>query len=356
MTWFLTPELRRAFCMQMSTARAFFFLAATCWLLAPRSALSQYIALRSAPGVVVGVVSDTTGAPLEGADVVLAGKHRASTGPDGRFRFDSVVAGRLAIAARRLGFRPLTRVITVPDSGAIVLVSLVPLPNRLPPVVTSASRGGLSGVVADTAFKLLHGVEIYAVGSGKRASTDSAGEFYVDLKPGQYMVAVSRDGFATRTLSITVPRDSGRRVQIQLRGADRAMARRDANALKSLQARLIRRSAVWSKVFTAEDIEASGTKSIRQLAAFAAVARVDDSCPALLPAYADMERLEGSLAGSVPLWAIDPKDVEFMEVYATSGTQRYTQKSLRSGARMPSRPRNTSVTPACPQVIVWLKR
>ena len=73
----------------------------------------------------VGVVRDTTGALVPGAALSLDGGTTRMSGPDGRFRFPCVSAGRHAVTATFTGFGTVTMEVTMPHSGEINL-RLVP--------------------------------------------------------------------------------------------------------------------------------------------------------------------------------------------------------------------------------------
>jgi hypothetical protein len=319
--------------------------------LAPCNVDAQQGPLIAIPGSVVGAVTDANGAPLD-ADVTFgSAKNRVTTGPSGRFRFDEIKAGKYTITARRVGYFPRTASVSIGDAGAVVLLTLVALPNRLPAVITSAERGGLSGYVGDTLLGPIADAQIEIIGENRRATTDTAGEFHISVSTGKYMVKVSRPNFATRMVSVTVPAFSGRRMEVSLVPASHGASNRDEAAARALQARLVRRNAAYSKLFTAEDMEKAGFKSLGQVASSGAVQYVDNSCPVMLPALADNPGVEGLPRGSVPLWSLDAADLEFVEIYS-SKPARNTQKSILSGPRV-ARPAQAS---KCPMIIAWLKK
>jgi hypothetical protein len=342
--------------MQMTTIRTWALAVTGALIAAPTMAVSQQIDLRIGPGVVVGVVTDTAGRPID-AELFLSGRQsRAVAGLDGRFRFVGVSPGRLEIAARRVGYYPRTMRTSVPDSGIFVTIKLVPLPNRLPPVITAAARGGLSGVVGDTSFQRLGNAQIEVVAGGRAVKTDSAGEFYVPLKPGKHMVRVSRLGYATRLVSVTVPRDSGRRMQVWLSPSDEGFANKEAFAIQSMERRVIRRNPVYSTLLSREDMEKLGPKPLHAVASNAAVQRVNEDCPVSLPAYTDPfsdmpSSSDPGAASSIPLWALDAEDVEFMEIYANTKPARVAQRSMRAGPVV-----QKSAPAGCPTIIVWLRK
>src|SRR6058998_982119 len=104
-------------------------------------------AVLTAPGfaqrdraAITGTVTDTLGAPLEGADVELLGtKFRILTTASGGFRFDSLRSGRYWIQVRRIGYVPLRTTLTLraPQSRSFEF-QLQAAPVTLPDVVVEA--------------------------------------------------------------------------------------------------------------------------------------------------------------------------------------------------------------------------
>ena len=72
-----------------------------------------------------GVVRDTTGALVPGAELSLDGGTARTSGPDGRFRLPCVAAGRHTVIATFAGFGPATADVTVPHASDLNL-RLVP--------------------------------------------------------------------------------------------------------------------------------------------------------------------------------------------------------------------------------------
>lgn len=87
-------------------------------------------------GIVIGVVQDSLGAALSGAQVSVEGSTaRAVTDASGAFRLTRVQAGTAQIHIRRLGYRPESRELRVQAGTETRLdVQLASLPMRLPTV------------------------------------------------------------------------------------------------------------------------------------------------------------------------------------------------------------------------------
>ena len=97
-------------------------------------------------GTVAGVVKDSRGTPIEGAEVMVVGADRKTvTGEGGAFRLDSVPEGRYWVGVRRLGFEPLAFSMTLQKNKLREYsVELDPLPQGLDTVKVVA-RSGFSG-------------------------------------------------------------------------------------------------------------------------------------------------------------------------------------------------------------------
>ena len=112
-------------------------------LLAGGLAAVRPVAAQTTPGqtgYVAGVVRDTAGVVVVGAQVSLAGHlGRGTTGTDGSFRL-SGPGGDRRLVVRRLGFRPESLAVAIPPGGtAEVTVRLVPTPQTLAPVVVATT-------------------------------------------------------------------------------------------------------------------------------------------------------------------------------------------------------------------------
>lgn len=89
-------------------------------------------------GTIDGIVSDTGLAPLQGAFVTVFGSNvRVGTGPNGRFRITKIPAGEYLLMVKRIGYRPTSAVIVVPETDTLRLsYTLEPAPaEALQPVV-----------------------------------------------------------------------------------------------------------------------------------------------------------------------------------------------------------------------------
>jgi hypothetical protein len=280
----------------------------------PAGAQGREVTPPPLPGarIIVGVVVDTLGRPVNGATVYIDNRKRqVVAGEDGTFRFGAVDGVTTDAAVRGIGYYPQTKTIQISGDGASVVFTLVPRVTQLRTVVMRAARTGISGVISDLDLLPIAGAEITAMGSTwKIVKTDSLGRFYADVKAGSYMVRVAMKDFLTQQVSVTIPPDSGREIALRLERGRNPRAARDAFAADAMRFRLSWRSTVWSKVYTREDIAKMHISDPVTIAKVGAIGPVDDDCNVIV----------NGGPNSVPLWSIDPSEIELFEVYSRSVT------------------------------------
>ena len=100
---------------------------------------------------VSGIVADAVGTPIAGASVSLSGHPvTAATDEDGRFHLTAPSAGGFTLSAKRLGFAPASRPVTLNAGQPVrdVTILMEPVASLLSPVLVSASRGAYRGRLA----------------------------------------------------------------------------------------------------------------------------------------------------------------------------------------------------------------
>jgi protocatechuate 3,4-dioxygenase beta subunit len=90
--------------------------------------------------VMRGAVQDTSGKPLEGAQIEILGLDRTVTTPaGGAYRIDEIKPGKYWVAVRRIGFAPLHTALNFnPGDDRRIVFQLEPLPQYLPDVEVRA--------------------------------------------------------------------------------------------------------------------------------------------------------------------------------------------------------------------------
>jgi hypothetical protein len=300
------------------------------------------------PRTVVGIAFDTADVPIDSVEIRIASlQRRTFSDANGAFRFDGVRPGRYDVGARRLGFAPQVRRVTVSnDRGGSATFALLRVGYVLPPVVTSSLRGGLSGVVGDTAFKVIRGADVYVVGGGRRTRTDSTGAFFLDVKPGSYMVQVTGPGFARKLLSVSIPEDSGRHVTVWMAPSRRGADHREAETIEQLRIRFLMRRAT-ARFYTREELNGYNVEWLKQIVVMAAGMPVADECQALVDGL-----------WRRPVYTLTLDEVESVEVYPPGSIPSAEGSILRSRPPRSIDPRGRREVPpgpTCPAVFVWTR-
>ena len=287
-----------------------------------------------------GVVRDTVGFPIDGVELTIAASHRrAKSSGNGAFQFDDIAPGTYEVRARKLGYAPQVRTIVVDSAGGAGAFALMPVPVPLFPVVSSAVRGGLSGVVGDTAFRPLRGAEVRVVGHSDATATDSTGAFYIPVRPGKYTVAISQPGYDFKVVGVIVPADSGRRITAYLAPLSHEHAVREAHNLEDFGTRMAWRTVANSKVFTRAELEERGidwvTDAVQMGWGWFGGGSIrdrndlDHDCVAVKnggPGYIEMETLM-------------VEEIETIEVYKALPSISMTHMPAGQGARIVNNPR-----------------
>lgn len=296
------------------------------------------------PRSIVGVVLDSANHPIENANVGMRKPRReARSGANGRFQLSDLDPGTYEVAVRRLGYETTVAMYVVADSGGVARFCLVPEARGLAPMITSVSRSGLAGIVGDSTYKALGDAEVRAVGENRYTETDSTGSFYLPLKPGTYAILVTKRGFDRQTLSVTIPRDSGRQIAVWL-GSPRPDKNRFYANLDDMRGRLLRANPMYATLASSEQIARFSTDLAGAAQALSKGGRVHDDCEAVIDG--------GPM--TLPLYMIDKNDVAMMEVYLPR-MHRGGSSSIMAGAtRAPTSVGGTN-SQCTATVYVWMK-
>lgn len=108
------------------------------WPVLVSIAASRVVTAQVSTSAIIGVVRDSTGAPVSIA-VVSVARVQSLTDSAGRFTLERLGAGQATLSVRRLGYRPSeTRLDLAEGRRDSVFVTLVALPLELPGVTTAA--------------------------------------------------------------------------------------------------------------------------------------------------------------------------------------------------------------------------
>jgi hypothetical protein len=317
------------------------------------TAEAQTIALRApGPNTISGVVTDTLGNFISEADVFITSlKRRVRTREDGTFTFDKLKPGVYALGARSLGYVASSYRVAVSEYGGTVHIKMIRIGFALPSMVTTAERGGLSGVIGDTAYGAMPGVQVRVIGHEGNTETDSTGAFFLPLKPGRYMVELKRAGFTNQRVGVTIPEREGRKIAAWMVPREGKPNPLEGANVFELGQRMMRASPVWSKFYTREDMAKLGVTEIRQVMNMSAMKLVDPDCQVLI---------DGG-PRTMPAWQLSASDVEFVELYTDRPARRQVtsvngnvQTLSTSTSMNPGSPRN-NLSRCGVQAVVWLR-
>ena len=313
------------------------------------------------PRKLAGSVRDTFAIPIEGVEVSIPQlQRRLFSRPDGSFTFESIGPGTYEVRARKIGYAPQIQTVVVSDSGGATVFGLLTMPRTLAPVVSSASRGGLSGTVGDTSYRPIAGATVRVLGHSHVTKTDSVGAFFIPLRAGSYVASVTQPGYEFRLVSVIIPPDSGRSVTVFLAPPSEPPTHERGANLYEFGKRLELRSHLRSRVYTRADLQQMGVEWAldgvrRGIGAVGPSAQmwVDPDCSVVVnggPKLAELNTL-----------TID--DIETIEIYPQGQTPRTTAgggwgTSSRGPAidQSPTRLLTwANRTKKCPIVYAWLR-
>lgn len=266
-------------------------------------------------GGIRGTVVDEAGRPIENAEVVIRQlQYVAVTSTTGQFVVTNVKAGRYNLNVRALGYSSVSARVSVGDMLVAVSFTLKRVSFTLPARVTTASRGGLSGVIADTGYRALSNARIRVIGMPEETVTDSAGAFFLPLSPGRYLVRLEREGYARQLIGVSIPENEGREIAAwMMPSKGRDNPRIGAN-LFDMRQRLIgadfagtarpMNGPATSRVFSREDIDKLGHRDLLALVRATAGVPVGSDCWVTINGGPRRD----------PLWRTSLMDVEFIEL------------------------------------------
>lgn len=313
---------------------------------------------RPGPNKLAGVVRDTFATPLDVAEIAIPQlQRRIFSRADGSFAFDGLRRGTYEVRVRKIGYAPQIQTIAVEDSGGVAVFALIPAVRKLEPVVTSASRGGLGGLIGDTSYTPLPGAEVRIVGQSGLAVADSTGHFFIPLRAGSYMASVTRDGYDFRLVSVIIPPDSGRFVTVFLPPLLEPVPHEQATNLLELNRRMVRRKTARSRVFTHAELEKMGVEwaldAVRRGAGEAgqgSQTRVDADCAVIVnggPRIVELHTLTIDDVEAIEIYP-DNKNPAAMPLGGGRGISPTDDAPIRYA-------RWANWTKKCPLVFVWLR-
>jgi len=256
---------------------------------------------------IVFEVLDFEGEPLADAEVFVMELERTlRTNQNGHAFLENVPSGIYGFGVRRVGYLPSSLRVQLTPLTTMIALPLEKMTTRLTPVVTKGVRGGLSGVVSDTAYQPLADAQVTVTGRAERATTDAAGRFYMALPPGAHLIQVKRGAYASQTIGVTVSPDSGRQVAVWLKEATVENNPVEERQLFELGRRIVRMKSVNTQYHTRDGLQERGVTTLVELARQFAVGLISGMC--------QVDLFAQGVKFQVPLVSVDVNEVEFVEV------------------------------------------
>jgi hypothetical protein len=303
------------------------------------------------PRTITGIVMDSAHFPLGNADVIIRRpKRQVKTSNRGIFQVTDLEPGTYELTVRHIGHEIAVQSYVVTDSGGVARFCLFDDIQSLPSMVTSIPRGGLTGVVGDTALALVAGADVRVLGENMLAHTDSAGGFFFPVEPGQYSVAVKKKGYGPQVIGVTVPKDSGRKIVVWL-GSPPRNPNTMTNEIEGMRMRILMTPAFRYHRVTTEDL-AQSELSLEQLVRVRGRTNIQADC-------------EAHIAGtsfSLPIYMIDKSDIALLEIATAPLTSRHSggPTSINGNQNIATQRGGSVISgmgpPAnCPSLIAWMK-
>lgn len=174
-------------------------------------------------GTIAGVVRDQNGEALDEVRILIEGLARQTrSAANGAFVLEGLPVGPHQLRFRKLGFAEAQAGIRVlADSSIVVAVTLVPVAERLDPIVIQETiLNQVTGLVTDESGTPLAGVVIEILGLNIRLETNAAGRYVLlDLKPGNYLLQFRAPGYRVSQYGLRMVAQIERDITTKLQNA-----------------------------------------------------------------------------------------------------------------------------------------
>lgn len=317
---------------------------------------------QGAPGALLltGIVTDTLETMLGGVELTIPSlQKRVLSADDGTFRFEGVKEGTYTVRARKVGFAPQIKEVKVGKKGAGAVFALMPLSHFLLPTVITATTGGLSGVVADTAYQPVAGALVSILGNALSTTTDSSGRFFLPATAGRHMIHIAKTDYNERVVGVSIPADSGRHLALQLGASTGPVPVRSAWNIRDFATRLAWRNRLTQPFYTREDLREAGFNCVIDAVRAGGMAQYDQDCRAVKNGGPD----------TIEIGPLTIDDVEAIEIRSsarsggpTTPGRKASTPSPRARAPLQSpdlsnaaRANFENQSRFCPLVYVWLR-
>lgn len=273
-----------------------------------------------------GRVTSVDGAAVANVLVKLVADGRTlqvRTDADGNYRMTGAAAGQYLVTMRRIGFRADTTTVQLSDRLEIVSRRLEPLAARVDGVQITEAWSGVHGVIGDRNYQPVEGATVEVVGSNDEATSSDEGQFALPQRAGaSLLLRVSAPGYDPRLVSARIPEDGSVELSVLLTGAS-AETRPSTVIDDELERRMTWTSPMALRL-TREEILATEALDLTVAVNLTPAAqRVGARVAPTACVFVD-----GVPRPGLPIGALRPESVEFIEVYG-QGAERTGQLSRR---------------------------
>ncbi len=308
---------------------------------------------------VAGVVRDgTSGQPLIGAIVTLGTGESARTTrteEKGAFSFANVLIGSYVVDTRRLGYEPARRTVDISPETAPIEIALTRVATLDTVRVRGADQAIFGAVGTSTDLRPLRKavVQVYGSSTGE-VTVDSTGHFFFPVKTsGAYVVRAKVDGYVAQTVSVTVPHNDGVEVALLLDSAVNGPSHMLEAGYADFHSRLLVRRLSSALVPRGELLEHDASEmltAIRLSRSFATRGLRMGSAACVF--------VDGNPRPGYSLNAVDPREVEAVELYGLKGDASLTLVRRWPRGAPCGDTGGPSVTPGddvVQWIVIWLK-
>lgn len=315
-------------------------------------------------GPEVGIRGRVTSASGDGVANVLVklqssgGTLQARTDENGNYRLTGAAAGQYAVTMRRIGFRADTSTVQLSDRLIVHSRRLEPLAAAVGELRITETWSGVHGVIGDRDYQPIEGAVVEVVGNDDEMTSTNEGQFALPQRAGaSVLLRVRAPGFDPRLVSARIPVDGSVELSVLL-DAESAATRPNEVIGDELDRRMSWSSPMALRL-TREEVQATGAQDLNIAVNLTESAqRVGVRVAGSACVFVD-----GVARPGLPLGALRPESVEFIEVYAR-GSERTGQLSRRwpprgecgvGGSQAMLRRVGTNNT-ATQYVVVWTRK
>lgn len=305
-----------------------------------------------------GQVIARSGSPVANALVRIDGLGRvfeSRTDSTGTFGFTGLSIGRWRVVVVSLGFVPETTTVDLTEEKATIEVKLRPVAADLDRFLVSAKWWGVRGVVGTKSYTAISEASVEVVGRKSKTKTNADGLFAIELSRNEsYLIRVVRKGYHTKLLSIRLTDARVKELSVLLEPLTDGS--RELSTMDELDRRLRMASPMSARVARSDLLK----NEVRDLGDALALSSGMIAKGLVLNRDACVF-VDGVARPGLPVDAIDPTTVEFVEVYGAgddrSGTlARRWPPNAPCGVEVPQPLRRSGVRGATVRyVVIWLK-